>query len=33
MLGLVPLAQQLYYSVFRRSIPQNFEVYVVTAPR
>ena len=23
----------MYYSVFRRSIPQNFEVYVVTAPR
>ena len=22
----------LYYSVFRRSIPQNFEEYVVTAP-
>ena len=33
MLSLVPLAQQLYYSVFRRSIPQNSEEYVVTVPR
>ena len=25
--------KSLHYSVFRRSVPQNFEEYVVTAPR